>query len=204
MEAATEKKRRGRPSIDEHSDGIVKAISDSDTQDQTHRAHVNKYYETAGSIFVGHRRDDIPHYDTLIQPYRDSFVPKKTGRGVLEQLGRMIEQDGYRDTDVLHIAIIAADALHQGLRVKEVERFIRRGRTKDIWTWETEAASKNQKLSDDDLRMIHKMLCDYGTFAEDNVASGCDRENARYYLAVTKVLPDLLTRIENILGDDNI
>ena len=203
MEAASEKKKRGRPSIDEQHDGFVQFLANTDTRNMSHRAHVNLFYRTSGVSFVTDHRDSIPHHDTLIQPYKDSYIQKKVGVGVLEQLGRMIEQDRYAESDVLQIAVIASDALYKGLKAKEVEQYIRRGRVKNIWTWETEAATKSKQLSDDDLQMIHMMLSDYKIFAEDSVISGCEQDRKDYYLAVTKVLPDLLVRIEEVIGDNS-
>ena len=173
MEAATEKKKRGRPSIDERTgDTLVKFIAATDAHNNTHRTHANRAYMTAGMTFVAEHRNDIPHHDTLIKPYGDSYVNQKTGIGVLEQLGRMIEQDGYTEADVLHIAVIAADALHKGLKVKEVEQFIRRGRTKGIWKWE--AASYNPELTKNEiagiiayLKMMQGIYADRSEDAEE-------------------------------------
>ena len=135
MEAATEKKKRGRPSIDARDGlGMVEVIANADIADKTHRSHVNEYYRLEAVDFLCKHLSELPHAGKLIVPYKDSYIHRKTGLGVLEQLGRMILQDGYSEGDALNVANIATTLLSEhGFTVKEVERYIRHGRTTGKW-----------------------------------------------------------------------
>lgn len=135
MEAATEKKKRGRPSVDARDGSdLVEVIANYDTQMKTHRSHVNEYYRLEAVDFLRNHLSELPHACKLIVPYKDSYIPRKTGLAVLEQLGRMILQDGYSDDDVLTVANVATTLLSEhGFKVKEVERYMRHGRTTGEW-----------------------------------------------------------------------
>lgn len=113
--------------------GIVELIANTDTRDLTHRSHVNTFYRTAAANFIGEHFSELPQAGKLVRPVKGSYIPCKTGLSVLEQLGRMIEQDGYSEQDVLLISDLASRMLDRGFTVKEVERYIRLGRKTGKW-----------------------------------------------------------------------
>ena len=54
-------------------------------------------------------------------------------REILEQLGRMLNQDGYPREDVITVARAAAEMLADGWQVKTIKRYILKGRTTGEW-----------------------------------------------------------------------
>ncbi len=109
---------------------IIKQIY-NDKSTRTQAAH---YYSSAAYPLLSEAASEIPFLDGIFCIYTEN------GRGackqkieIIEQLGRMREQDGYSDADVLKIARIAAKAYHDGYTVKHIKAYILRGRTKGEW-----------------------------------------------------------------------
>ena len=73
---------------------------------------------------------DIPYVETIC---RINTKDPWFSRSILSQLGRMSVQNEYPDADVVEIAKIAAELRHENYKVKQVERFIRTGRTTNEW-----------------------------------------------------------------------
>lgn len=126
------------------------------------RYTANTEYQSRGRNFVMKYNGKIPHIDRLCRAY-----------GCLEQLGRMVKTEMEAAT-ILEQAKIAADALNAGRKVKQVEKYLRHGRTTGEWdesllTATTEAATNTTKpvegLTPSDLIAINSML---EAFADDN------------------------------------
>jgi len=128
-----EKRGRGRPSV------YMKVFGHEDNdrffEYQTKRAQAAHAY--AASVFglLSEAASDIPYLDGIFR------IEKVKGRSgciqkceIIEQLGRMREQDGYSDKDILTIARIAAQAYHDGATVKQIKQYILLGRTSGVWT----------------------------------------------------------------------
>ena len=68
--------------------------------------------------------------------YLDVFV-KQTGKfkyqSVLEQIGRMYDQNGYNEGSCIEIAETALKLLENGYRVKAVADWVRHGRNTNEW-----------------------------------------------------------------------
>lgn len=126
----TTKKKRGRPTVMERSEGtvIVDIIAQNDYRNQTHRTHTNQAYVYAGSYFIGEHYTEIPHADTLVYQSDNIYLPKKTRQAVLEQIGRAIEQDHYRDEDILALSIYATSMINRGYTVKQAANWLRKVR----------------------------------------------------------------------------
>lgn len=114
-------------------------------------------YQRNGEHFIKMHAKEIPDYDTL------EFAPS-----VLEQLGRMYRKN-IEDTTIIEQAKIASAALNAGRTVKQVEAYLRHGRTTGEWnesllTATREAATANphpniiEYLTIDDLRGISTYL----------------------------------------------
>lgn len=130
MEDATEKRKRGRPSVMERSEGtmVVDSIAQSDTRNQTHRTHTNQAYVYAGSYFVGEHYAEISHADALVYQSGDIYLPQKTRQAVLEQIGRAAEQDHFGEEDILALSIYAAAMINGGYTVKQAANWLRKVR----------------------------------------------------------------------------
>lgn len=104
--ASENKKRRGRPTVyqrDHRED--MKAICESDI-DRTHRTHIAEYYR--GAVFgLLEDNSDIPYLEKIFRI--DNSRPACYQKGeIIEQLGRMLVQDGYSEDSVIEAATIAA------------------------------------------------------------------------------------------------
>ena len=51
------KRKRGRPTINELTDGVVKDIANLDANQKTTRTYINQYYTAAGFNFIGEHRN---------------------------------------------------------------------------------------------------------------------------------------------------
>lgn len=146
---------KGRPNIEQLTGQgpALDTIRDFEP-DKTARTHQNMLYQAMGDKFVTDHADEIPGAERL-----------RKGRGCLEQLGRMMGK--YANTSVIKAANIAANALTAGRTVKQVEAYLRHGRTtgeldESLLTATREAASNTAKPVDgltlDDLRAIEWIL----------------------------------------------
>ena len=116
--ASENKKRRGRPTVyqrDHRKD--MKAICESDI-DRTHRTHISEYYR--GAVFgLLEDNSDIPYLEKIFRI--DNSRPACYQKGeIIEQLGRMLVQDGYSEDSVIEAATIAAK-LYRGTRLKKLK-----------------------------------------------------------------------------------
>lgn len=84
--------------------------------DKTARTHQNMLYQAMGEKFVTDHADEIPGAERLCK-----------GRGCLEQLGRMIN-DNIKTATILKQAKIVGTAMINGSTVKQVEQYLRVGR----------------------------------------------------------------------------
>jgi len=126
-----EKRGRGRPSV------YMKVFGHEDKdrffEYQTKRAQAAHVY--AASVFglLSEAASDIPYLDCIFKVDKAKAACIQKGE-IIEQLGRMREQDGYSDRDILTIARIAAKAYHDGVTVKQIKQYILLGRTSGVWT----------------------------------------------------------------------
>ena len=98
-------------------------------QDRTPRTAVNKYYTFTGMGVIKEAASENPECTLLY----DVVNQKIRCMGVLEQLGRMLDQDGYPLEAVTSIAIAAAGARADGVTSKSIERYIAHGRKTGEW-----------------------------------------------------------------------
>ena len=129
--ASENKKRRGRPTVyqrDHRED--MKAICESDI-DRTHRTHISEYYR--GAVFgLLEDNSDIPYLEKIFRI--DNSRPACYQKGeIIEQLGRMLVQDGYSEDSVIEAATIAAKLYRMGYTVKEIKAYLIRVRKTGSW-----------------------------------------------------------------------
>lgn len=139
MEDAT-KKKRGRPSLSDRTNGLIDSIAQTDFHGRTPRTHANIFYEIAGSTFVIEHKEDIPNADLLAW---ENETPRaelhNVAKAVLEQLGRMLEQDSFDEETVLIVARYASSMIKGGYTVKQTASWIKKGRKEkcfkeaDLW-----------------------------------------------------------------------
>ena len=111
----TEEKKRERPPISTFTDN----------PDRSRRTAVNLQYAINATVMITRNSDRIPNHELLW--FTDD--EKKTAKGkwgVLEQLGRMIDQDMFGLESCIYVAQLSAQALKAGHKAKEVELAIRR------------------------------------------------------------------------------
>lgn len=123
------KRKRGRPTV-----SAAHGMADFEyLPDATKRTQASHFY-CAAVFGILEAASDIPHLDGIFAITKSNGMPGlKQKTEIIEQLGRMKEQDGYSDSDVLKIARIAAKAYNDGCTVKEIKAYILRGRTKGEW-----------------------------------------------------------------------
>lgn len=126
--------KRGRPTVAASHAG--KEMEDTIKhlyQEQTTRSHAAHFYCSA-VYGILEAASDIPYLDEIFcKTVINGIDGIKEKSEIIEQLGRMREQDGYSDSDILKIARIAAKAYHEGCTAKEIKAYILRGRTRGIW-----------------------------------------------------------------------
>ena len=110
-----EKRGRGRPKIDAH---ITEVGAPS------RRQAINAMYMFEGVHLLSVAATDIPDSHLLYQS-DDATMTVKSKNGILEQLGRMIEQDHFSEDDCIYIANLAIAALKNGKTSREIEKAIR-------------------------------------------------------------------------------
>ena len=91
--------------------------------DKTSRTRAAVYYRAAVYSLLSEAASSIPYLDGI---YREDTVRAEIHEKgeITEQLGRMLEQDGYSREDVLEVARIAAQAYHEGCTVKQIKAWI--------------------------------------------------------------------------------
>lgn len=138
-EAAT--KKRGRPTI--HSDSLKEGMSLM-FPGLSERSLVNLYF-AAGGYDVAEQLlgKDKASRSFLHSPDEPCGSKLYRGQGILEQVGRMKLQDGYSDNDCKTIMGIALRLRDNGWTVRDVERWIRNGRTTGVFF--SEAATENKE-----------------------------------------------------------
>ena len=110
----TDAKRRGRPPI--------KTFTDNPSRSR--RVAVNMQYALNASAMITVNAQQIPNHELLW--FSDDQRKVVKGKwGVLEQLGRMSDQDGLDQDSCISIAGLAAKALKRGHTSREVEQAIR-------------------------------------------------------------------------------
>lgn len=146
-----EKRDRGRPKIDTH-------ITEFGASSRRQAVNAMYMYERAHLLSVA--ATDIPDGHLLYQS-DDATMTVKSKNGILEQLGRMVVQDHYKQDDCVYIANLAINALKAGCASREIETAIRNVRTTNKKLWAdpenkllnrlaVEAANELQKMGGTD------------------------------------------------------
>ena len=128
-----EKRGRGRPKIDTH---ITEYGAPS------RRQAINAMYMFEGVHLLSVAATDIPDSD-LLWHSDDAMQTAKSKNGILEQLGRMLVQDHYKEEDCVYIANLAIAALKNGKTSREIEKAIREIR---MTMKKSEAEPENTRL----------------------------------------------------------
>lgn len=110
-----EKRGRGRPKIDTHLTEIGAP---------SRRQAINAMYMFEGVHLLSVAATDIPD-SHLLWHSDDATMTAKNKNGILEQLGRMVVQDNYKQDDCVYIANLAIVALKNGKTSREIEKAIR-------------------------------------------------------------------------------
>ena len=110
-----QKRKRGRPPLD----ATMVALGCN-----SRRQELNRLYMSYGIAFLSVAAADVPNAEAI------SFMDEATKtarfkRGILEQIGRMWEQDHRDYADCVRIASLAAEAIKQGCHAKSAEKAIR-------------------------------------------------------------------------------
>jgi hypothetical protein len=124
------KRRRGRPSVTEkiagnHAKSYESVITDGKKYRSRRSVADAAYSIIAGSILT-EAASEIDGLETICgEDYQC--------RSILSQLGRMYRTEGYSKEDVIDIAKDAIQAKKDGISVKAIEQYIRRGRLTGKW-----------------------------------------------------------------------
>ena len=110
-----EKRGRGRPKIDTH---ITEYGAPS------RRQAINAMYMFEGVHLLSVAATDIPDSDLLWHSDEETRTAKSKN-GILEQLGRMLEQDHIAEGDCIYVANLSIAALKNGKTSREIEKAIR-------------------------------------------------------------------------------
>ncbi len=88
------------------------------------RATVNSKYMYDGMVLIKAAATEIPDWDML---WTEDMSAKTavSKDGILEQLGRMAEQDHFHPDDCIYFANKAIDALKSGHTSREIEKALR-------------------------------------------------------------------------------
>jgi len=114
-EAASEKRKRGRPPID-----ISKTIS----LDGTRRTLVNAQYMFEAISIIKESASEITDHEMLW--FSDDATQTANGKhGILEQIGRIALQDKYTNEQCIFFANCSIQALKAGYTSREIEKAIR-------------------------------------------------------------------------------
>lgn len=110
------KRGRGRPKLDAH---ITKEYAPS------RRQALNKMYMYEGVHLLSIAAAEIQNGE-LLWPEGMEAKTLKSRDGILEQLGRMMIQDGLSHTDCVYLANLAIAAVRVGYTTREVEIALRK------------------------------------------------------------------------------
>ena len=145
-EAATKKRKRGRPAID---------VGATVYLDGTRRTQINAKYMYEAISLISEAASDIT--DSNLLWHSDDSTHRANGKhGILEQLGRMWLQDNYEYKQFVTVANHAINALKAGCTSRQIENAIRKIRTTikaaeknpdDKWLY-SRAAKAVQELQD--------------------------------------------------------
>ena len=128
---------RGRPTAAKaHGNEELSDFIKQTSRDKTTRTQAAHFYCSAAYSLLekSEAASDIPYLEGIFKLVYDDGIPGvKEKSEIVEQLGRMLEQDGYSEEDVKQIATIAAKAYHDGHTVKEIKAYILHGRMTGDW-----------------------------------------------------------------------
>jgi len=110
-----EKRGRGRPKID---------TSITETGAPSRRQAINSMYMYEGVHLLSVAATDIPDSHLLWHSDEETRTAKSKN-GILEQLGRMLEQDHIAEGDCIYVANLSIAALKNGKTSREIEKAIR-------------------------------------------------------------------------------
>ena len=110
-----EKRGRGRPKIDAH-------ISEQCAPSRRQAVNEKYMYDAVGLLSVA--ATDIPD-SHLLYHSDDATRTVRARNGILEQIGRMIEQDHFAEADCVYVVNLAVDAVRAGHKTREIELAIR-------------------------------------------------------------------------------
>lgn len=123
--------KRGRKDVFTQSGcmGLKKLFENDGNTKRTLQA---RYYQVCAQGVITEAASEFPILNKIFYLDKDSqtIVWK---REILEQLGRMLNQDGYPREDVITVARIAAEMLADGWQVKAIKRYILNGRKTGEW-----------------------------------------------------------------------
>lgn len=127
--------KRGRPTVAaQHMDEDFANFIASTSKDKTTRTQAAIFYRAAVYGLLSEAASDIPYLDGIFCIVEQDGMPGvKQKNEIIEQLGRMLEQDGFSESDVLTVAKIAAEAYHNGYTVKQIKAYILNGRKTGQW-----------------------------------------------------------------------
>lgn len=126
-------RRRGRPTA--AAQHLSEDFSQSlvyQNPDKTSRTRAAIYYRCAAGYVLSEAASDIPYLDGIYYRSDTEMILRQKGE-IIEQLGRMLQQDGYRKEDVIEAARIAARAYHDGCTVKQIKAWIMKVRKSGSW-----------------------------------------------------------------------
>jgi len=115
MKMETEKRKRGRPRIDAHL---------SEPSASSRRQAVNEKYLFDAVNLISVAATEISE-GSLLWSTDDAAHTAKYKAGILEQIGRMLEQDHCTQEDCIHITNLAIAAVKAGCTTREIEKAIR-------------------------------------------------------------------------------
>lgn len=141
----TQKRGRGRPRI--NTDLMDNQLS--------RRAAVNAKYMYDGMVLIKAAATKIPDWQILWNEDR-SAKTAISKNGILEQLGRMDEQDHFHPDDCVFFANKAIDALKAGYTSREVEKALRAIR---MAVKRADDAPEGSKEKENVGRVIHDLIC---------------------------------------------
>lgn len=123
------RRKRGRPTVASKlfDDGefVEKHLLAQDNF-RTHRSISDMAYCTTASILLSEAASEIDNLDELCHG-------EYLCRSILVQLGRMYHQNNFDEASVIAAAKVAIEAKRLGSSVKDIEAYIRRGRTTNTW-----------------------------------------------------------------------
>ena len=98
----------------------------------TSRTMQARYYQSSAQYLISEAASEYPILEKLfrLDKEKQRSVQKPE---ILEQLGRMLEQDGYSRQDVITIARVSAQMLADGWTVKAIKSYITEGRKTGEW-----------------------------------------------------------------------